>query len=361
MSDYALIESPRIDQQKADAFAAGLVSGLNQAATMLMISIGHRTGLFDRLAELPPSTSDEIASASVLSERYVREWLGAMVSARVVEYDPATKRYRLPPEHAMWLTRATTPNNMAVTAQWISLLGSVEDEIVRAFAHGKGVPYTAYRRFHGVMAEESGQTVVARLVDAIVPLAASLPDTLAKGAQALDVGCGSGQAVMTLAEAFPRSYFTGYDFSTEAIAAAREEARQRGLRNVRFEVRDAATLHEEGRYDLITAFDAIHDQADPAAVLAGIRRALKPSGTFLMQDIGASSHVHENIDHQLGPFLYTVSTMHCMSVSLANNGVGLGTMWGRETALRMLREAGFRDIVVKRLEHDPMNDYFVAR
>ena len=361
MSEQAVIDTPVVNRQKAEAFAGELIAGLNRAATMLMISVGHRTGLFDRLAELPPATVSKIASACALSERYVREWLGAMVSARVVEYEPATQRYVLPPEHAMWLTRAATPNNMAVTAQWIAVLGGVEDEVVQAFAHGKGVPYAAYRRFHTVMAEESGQSVIARLVDAIVPLSPALPAALERGVDALDVGCGAGRAVLTLAAAFPNSRFTGYDLSGEAIAAAREEARQRGLHNIRFEARDVTALAERDVFDLVMAFDAIHDQAHPASVLAGIRKALKPSGTFLMQDIGASSHVHENIDHTFGPFLYTISTMHCMSVSLANKGVGLGTMWGRETALRMLREAGFTEVEVKRLEHDPMNDYFVAR
>ena len=357
----ALIDSPLVDQQKAEAFCGELIAGLNHAGLMLMISVGHRTGLFDCLAQLPPSTSDEIAGASALSERYVREWLGAMVTGKVVDYDAGTGRYSLPAEHAMWLTRTATPNNVAVTAQWISVLGSVEDEVVRAFAHGKGVAYSAYRRFHPVMAEESGQTVIARLVDTIVPLVPGLRERLATGIDALDVGCGAGRAVLRLAEAFPKSRFTGYDLSAEAVAAAEIESRQRRLSNARFEVRDVTTLRDQGAFDLVTAFDAIHDQAQPAAVLAGIRRVLKPDGTFLMQDIGASSHVHENVGHQFGPFLYTISTMHCMSVSLANGGVGLGTMWGRETALRMLGEAGFADVRLEHLEHDPINDYYVAR
>lgn len=143
-----------------------------------MISIGHRTGLFDTLAELPPSTSVRIAKSAGLNERYVREWLGAMVTGRLVDYDPAREVYHLPREHAACLTRSAVPNNIAAFTQYIPLLGRVEDEIVECFERGGGVPYASYPRFHQVMAEESVQTVVAALVDDILPLAPGLPARL---------------------------------------------------------------------------------------------------------------------------------------------------------------------------------------
>jgi ubiquinone/menaquinone biosynthesis C-methylase UbiE len=167
--------------------------------------------------------------------------------------------------------------------------------------------------------------------------------------------------VLRLAEAFPESRFTGYDICEDAIAMARRDAEAAGCRNVRFEVRDVARLDEPERLDLITAFDAIHDQADPAAVLRAVHRALKPDGTFLMQDIDTSSHLHKNIEHPLGTFLYTISCMHCMTVSLAQGGAGLGTCWGVELAEKMLREAGFAQIAVHRLPHDAFNCFFVVR
>jgi 2-polyprenyl-3-methyl-5-hydroxy-6-metoxy-1,4-benzoquinol methylase len=174
----------------------------------------------------------------------------------------------------------------------------------------------------------------------------------------LDVGSGSGRALNLMARTFPNSRFTGYDISEEAIARAEAEAQ--GLTNVRFEIKDAATLDEKERYDLITTFDAIHDQAKPAAVLEGIARALKPDGVYLMQDIAGSSHVHDNMEHPLGPLLYTISTMHCLTVSLSQGGDGLGTMWGEEKAREMLREAGFAKVEVKQLPHDFANSYYVV-
>lgn len=348
------------DAGKAEAFGERLVGMMNGAGLMLMASLGHRTGLFDVMAGLPPSTTGEIAEAAGLSERYVREWLGAMTAGGFVEHDPAMMTYRLPPEHAAWLTRGAA-SNVAASAQWVALLGSVEDRVAEAFAHGRGVPYSAYHRFHEVMAEESGQTVVAALDEHVLPLVPELVERLEGGIDALDIGCGAGRAVMHLAARFPKSRFAGYDLAEEAVAMARAEAARQGLRNVRFEARDLAAMNEEEAFDLVTAFDVIHDQAKPDRVLANVRRALKPGGLYLMQDISCAGRHDEDRGHVFGPFLYTVSCMHCMSVSLANGGPGLGATWGREKALEMLGAAGFDDVRVETLPHDPLNFWFVAR
>jgi 2-polyprenyl-3-methyl-5-hydroxy-6-metoxy-1,4-benzoquinol methylase len=353
-----------LNQAEVEAFAGKMLDMLNGAALALMTSIGHRTGLFDTMASLPPSTSAEIAAAAGLHERYVREWLGAMVTAGVVGLDPATGRFVLPAEHAAVLTRAAAADNMAVFAQYIALLGGVEDDIVECFRHGGGVPYARFPRFHAVMAEDSGQSVLSSLESHVLPLVPGLTDHLATGLRLLDVGCGSGRILNRLAELHPHSWFTGIDLSPEAIGMARAEASRKGLRNVEYLVRDLSDFHETAEveaFDVITTFDAIHDQAKPLNVLKGIHRALKADGLYLMQDIRGSSQIHNNIGHPIGTFLYTVSTMHCMTVSLAQDGDGLGAMWGEEATRDHLQRAGFRSVQTHQLAHDIQNNWYVVR
>jgi ubiquinone/menaquinone biosynthesis C-methylase UbiE len=325
-----------------------------------MTSIGHRTGLFDAMGDLPASTSGEIAAAAGMDERYVREWLGAMVTGGFVDYDEESGRYHLPPEHAASLTRKSPMDNIAVLAQYMPVLAGVEDRIVECFRNGGGVPYGEYGRFHEVMAEDSGQSIVGALLDHILPLAPGLRERLEEGIDVLDIGCGRGRAILKLARTFPKSRFTGYDICQEPVQWASEQAGEEGLANIRFVARDAATLDDENAFDLITAFDVIHDQARPDRVLAVVQRALREGGTFLMQDICGSSHLHKNMDHPIAPLLYAISTMHCMTVSLAQDGMGLGTMWGKEKALEMLADAGFGRVEVRNLEHDIQNNYYLT-
>jgi 2-polyprenyl-3-methyl-5-hydroxy-6-metoxy-1,4-benzoquinol methylase len=348
------------DETKTAAFADRLVQILNDGALNLMIGIGHRTRLFDTMASMPPANSETIARMANLNERYVREWLGAMVAGRIVNFDAEQHAYFLPREHAALLTRGATPVNFAATMQWVAVLGTVEEKIVDCFRNGGGVHYEAFHRFHEVMAEESAQTVVAALTEHILPLAPGLVDKLERGINVLDIGCGSGRAICALAAEFPDSTFVGYDLCDDAIAAATAETARLRLKNARFEKRDVSQLAGGEQFDLITAFDAIHDQAKPDVVLQAISSALRPGGTFLMQDILASSCLEKNLENPIAPFLYTISTMHCMTVSLAQNGAGLGTCWGRELAEKMLHDAGFTHVTVEKLPHDDMNYYYIA-
>jgi 2-polyprenyl-3-methyl-5-hydroxy-6-metoxy-1,4-benzoquinol methylase len=353
--------TPTLDTDRLEAFAGRMVTLLNDAFLALLLSIGHRTELFETLAGIDWATSAEIAERAGLQERYVREWLAGLTVGGIVEHDHEAGRYRLPSEHAALLTRAAGPDNLAYFAQYVPLCGLVEDELIGCFRNGGGVPYSSYPRFQELQAGESAALYDTKLVDLIVPLVPDLPERLAAGIDVLDVGCGQGHAMVVLAKAFPASRFAGYDFAEEGVAAGRAEAASLGLANVRFEARDLATLDEPGRYDLVTAFDVIHDLAKPEAVLAAIRAALRPGGTFLMVDIQASSHLHENLEHPLAPLLYTASTVHCMTVSLSQGGPGLGAMWGEQLALSMLHDAGFSDVEVERLEGDVLHNFYVAR
>ena len=341
-------------------FAGRMNHMLNEAALALMVSVGHRTGLFDVMAEMPPATSAEIASRASLNERYVREWLAAMTVGRIVEHDSAKEHYTLPADHAAWLTRAAGMNNLAIKMQFIGMLALVEDQIVDCFRHGGGIPYEAFPKFHALMAEGSAADQDATLIDVTLPLVPGLIDRLRQGIDVADVGCGSGHAINLMAEALPRSRFTGFDLSDASLAAARSEAERKGLANARFVARDAAHLGETGRFDFITTFDAVHDQARPDLMLGGIAEALRPDGVYLCVEPAASSTLAENMDRPIALFRYTVSCMHCMTVSLAEGGMGLGTMWGEQTARKMLSEAGFTAIESAHVHGDDIDAYIIA-
>jgi SAM-dependent methyltransferase len=342
-------------------FAAHLLGVFNSGMLTLMIGIGHRTHLFDVMATLPPSSSSEIAEAAGLDERYVREWLGAMTTGGIVNHDPASLTFVLPPEHAASLTRAAGSGNLAVMAQWVGLLAQVEDKVVDCFHHGGGVAYDAFpERLWAVQAEDSGVRYDADLIAVTLPLVPGLVERLPQGIDVADVGCGSGHAINLMAEAFPASHFVGLDSSVPGPAAARAETQRLGVTNATFVQQDAASLEGRERYDFITTFDAVHDQARPDLVLAGIARLLKPGGVYLCVDIAASSVLAENIDHPMGPFLYSASCLNCMTVSLAEGGMGLGSVWGEQLALQMLADAGFTSVEVAHVEGDFLNNYYIA-
>jgi len=357
-----MTDNPSYNTSKAENFATSLIEMLNKSSLALMTSIGHRTGLFDAMAEMHYATSDEIAVKTSLNERYIREWLGALVTAGVVDYEPSSKKYFLPREHAAFLTRKAGADNLAVFSQYMAVMGEVEDSIIACFKNGGGVPYSKFHRFHEVMAEDSGQSVLSSLESHVLPLVSGLVDQLNTGIEVLDVGCGSGRIINRMASQFPNSRFTGIDLSEEAIDRASSAASQMKLKNVEYLIRDLSDFDQTApveKYDFIATFDAIHDQGKPLNVLKGIYRALKQDGVYLMQDISGTGHLEEDVKHPIGTFLYTISCMHCMTVSLAQDGEGLGAMWGESKTIEYLNKAGFNQVVTNKLAHDIQNNWYV--
>lgn len=348
------------DAAAAERFTERFIAMLDHGAVAVMVAIGHRTRLFDAMATLPPATSAEIAERAGLVERYVREWLACMVTGRIVAYDPAASTYHLPPEHAAILTRDAPLGNFAVPARFIAQMGAVQDLVVECLETGRGTRYDEYPCFHEVMAEDSGQTVVAQLFDAILPLAPGLAGRLEAGIDVLDAGCSRGQALLAMAERFPASRFLGLDLCPDAIAHGTADASERGLANIAFEAVDLSRYDAKAAFDLVTSFDAVHDQKDPDGLVGTLHRALRPGGIYLMQDIGGSARLENNLDFPLASLLYAISTMHCTPISIGQGGPGLGTMWGWETAQACLDAAGFATVTWHVLPHDPMNVWFVA-
>ncbi len=347
------------DKQRVQEFARKLFGLYTSGLLTLMVHIGHRTGLFDALAE-GPASSRSLAERAGLNERYVREWLGAMATGGIVTYDAASRAFSLPPEHALCLTGSSS-RNLAPGSQTLPMLAKRLPGIIECFRTGGGVPYAEFRPDFTEAQDASWRLIYdGLLLKGFLPAAKGLPERLRAGIRVADVGCGTGHAVNLMAREYPKSTFVGYDLGEDALARASAEAREMGLANARFEVLDATQLPAAPTFDLITSFDAIHDQKDPATVLRRIAAALAPEGIYLMIEPKASSNLEDNIGNPFAPYMYGMSVLHCMTVSLAADGAGLGTAWGEQVARRMLAAAGFASVEVVDAP-GPQNSIYICR
>lgn len=325
-------------------FAAHLTATMTGSALTMLIGVGHRTRLFEAAAS-GPATSGELAGRAGLQERYVREWLGAMVTGGIFTFEAG--QYTFPPQHAKFLLGETASNLMPSLLTLSAFTGILPD-LERSFADGGGVPRSAYGPHLETLGAKTGDSwkhvYREHLVDGFFGAVPGLKERLAAGARVLDLGCGTGNAVAVAARAFPASRFTGLDINASVVEQARDTAK--GLPNAEFAVGDAAELTADPPYDVITAFDAVHDQDRPDVVLRRIRGALDRDGLFFMVDTNFSSHVENNIGNPLAALCYSISLMYCTTTSLAEGGAALGAMWGTEKASEMLADAGFGHVDV---------------
>ncbi len=355
----AMIETP-VDPAQVEGFMGRVMSMYAGAMLNYMIDIGHRTGLLAAAAD-GAATSEELAGRAGLTERYVREWLATMVSGGIVEYDPPTRTYTLPPAHAACLIDGRGPINLAPFAAFQTHLAKHVHQVARAFKEGGGVPYAEYRpEFTDVMDGASRGFLDAFLLDYCVPLVPGLADRLTAGGRVADVGCGTGHALVLLGRAYPQSTFVGYDIDDAALARGRAEAAGAGLTNVRYEACDAARLVVDEPFDAIFVFDAVHDQVDPARVLRRIHDALRPGGFFVMKEPHAADALEDNLLNPMAPILYGCSTLHCLPISLAHGGAGIGTMFAEGLARQLLADAGFTGIDVHPVAGDPADAVYVC-
>jgi SAM-dependent methyltransferase len=348
-----------VDSAAVEACTQRIFGAYVDSVLVLMIDLADRTGMLDGLV-VAPGTSQEVAVRTGLDERYVRECLSALVTGGLVGYDPGTGHYRLSNEQALCLT-GEQATNLAPLSRLPTLLAHHVAEGAEVVRAGGGIPYERFRPdFTAVMDGISRRVFDGPLLETIVPLDDALPERLARGIRVADIGCGTGHSTVVLAEAFPASSFVGYDLSDDALEVGRAEARAAELSNVTFEQLDVRELPDDPPFDLVVGFDVIHDQVDPSGVLDRVFRALTPGGRFLMLDIRAASRLEDNLVNPLAPFLYGISTLHCMTVSLAHGGAGLGTVWGEQVARSMLADAGFVDVTVHEVPDDPLNQVYLA-
>lgn len=311
------------------------------AATVFTLAVADRSGLMKVLGTSEPVTITAAAEAAALDRRYVEEILSQLAAAGVVDYDPGAGTFLLPPERAAVIADDSSPYAMTGWLDMLPAAGQHLDEIAEATRDGGGVPASRFsdRMVQAVDRANAPSTRIL-LTRRWLP---AMPDVVARleaGARVADVGCGAGAAALTMAGAYPESDFTGFDLDPRAVELASRRAAEIGLGNVRFEVASADDIPTDPGFDLITAFDVVHDLADPAGALARFREALDAGGTFLMMEPAVAARLEDNLEPRVA-LLYGISLLFCMTQSLAEGGAGLGTAWGPARAEALCREAGF--------------------
>jgi len=351
------------DPEKLKAYLGMVFGSLSGAMTSAMISLGDRLGLYRVLAERGPVTSHELAAATGLKERWLREWLYQQGAAGVLERH-GEERFSLSAEGQAVLADENHPAFGAGFFAHLPQTLGVVDRLPEAFRTGVGLPYDAFGP-EGAAGIERGFAPWFRtmLVPTAIPRLPGVADALRRGAVAADIGCGSGVAVLELARAFPSSVFHGYDISQHALARARASQRKSGITNAHFHDATIESLASDSSVDFATAFDCLHDMAHPERVLAAVRKAISPNGVFLICDIKARDSFDENVRRNpMAAMMYGTSVLSCMSSALSEpDGLGLGTLGFPESlARKMCAEAGFTRFEPIDFGH-PVNAFYVVR
>lgn len=350
--------APAIDLDSLHKVIGQLVSDYNAAMASALVYIGDRNGLFAALDGEGAVTPEELAAKTGQSSRYLREWLSAMACSGYVVYDPGSGRFTLPPEQAFCLANPDSPAFFSGLFEMLPTWYGNAPKVAEAFKTGTGVSQQEYGTefWHGFERFTRAQ-FLNHLTQHWIPAIPELEAKLQAGAWVADIGCGNGQAILILAQAYPRSQFAGYDNYDLAVENARKRATEAGVDGrVHYELGDVVQ-GVPGRYDLITVFDTVHDMVDPVGALTAIRQALAPDGVLLWTEFNVSGDLEENLTNplNLAKFTYSASTLYCMTTSLSQGGAGIGTCMGPHKAEELAREAGFGSF--RRL---PIDDPFTA-
>jgi 2-polyprenyl-3-methyl-5-hydroxy-6-metoxy-1,4-benzoquinol methylase len=354
---------PDLDTEKLKNYAKLVFGSLGGAMTSAMVYLGDRLGLYGTLADLGSATSAELAARTGLHERWLREWLHQQGAAGFLEHR-GEGRFAISPEGVAVLADESHPAFGAGFFSQLPALMGLADPIAESFRTGLGHPYDAMGP-DGAAGVERGLAPWFRalLVPFVLPRVPGVVDALESGAEAADVGCGAGVALLELAKAFPRSRFHGYEISAHALERAERNRAAAGVANATFHAARRDPLPEDARFAFVTTFDCLHDMADPAQAIGSIRRAIRPDGTWLVADIKCYPSYEENVARNpMAAMMYGTSVLTCMSSALSEpGGLGLGTLGFHEAlARRMTREAGFTRFDPLDLGH-PVNAFYVVR
>ncbi|MEE8304901.1 MAG: class I SAM-dependent methyltransferase [Candidatus Tectomicrobia bacterium] len=332
-----------MDKDKTQQFMMKVVGDVGASVAAGLVFIGDRVGLFQAMASAGPLRLDEVVAKTGLQARYVEEWLGGMVSAAYLTYDPEAQTYTLPDEHAFFLASQGTDHYLGGLFKGLPGLLSVAPKVATAFEQGGGVAFQDYGADFPLTVEHMNRGLYEqRLVQSWLPTMPEVVETLQRGGSALDIGCGTGIVPILLAKAFPQARVAGLDIDQRSIEIARDHAQEAELGDrVTFTVGSAKWLPDMPQYDFISTFDCVHDLVDPLGTLKRIRNILAPGGTYLMVEPNVADRLEDTVNNPFASMLYGISVLHCLTQSLAHDGAGLGACWGETKARELVQEAGF--------------------
>ena len=349
-----------IDEAKLHNFVGKMLNDLGGAISVPTVRVGFRLGLFDALAEAPATSTQLAQRAGGLHERYVREWALAQAANGFVDFDPGTGSFSLSPEQAMVFVNRDSPVYLAGAFEMVAAMIEAEPKVEECFRNGKGVRWGDHA---GCLFCATGAFFrpgyVNNIVQSWIPAMDGMEAKLRSGAKVADVGCGVGFSTLLMAQAYPESRFTGYDFHEPSIEDARRHAQDHGLGDrVRFEVAAAKDIAEQD-FDFITMYDCLHDMGDPKGCAAHMRRILAPGGSWMIVEPIAGDRPQDNLN-PVGRLYYNASTMICVPTSLDQEvGEGLGAQAGQARLTAVISEGGFQS--VERVAEGPFNMVLRAR
>jgi 2-polyprenyl-3-methyl-5-hydroxy-6-metoxy-1,4-benzoquinol methylase len=348
-----------IDGNKLNELLGKMLGDVGAAMGAALVLLGDKFGLYKALAAAGPLTSAELASRTGTVERYVREWAAAQAAAGYINYDPASARFSISPEQALLLADESGPAFFPGIYEVVAAAVRDEPKVAEAFRNGGGVGWHEHDPclFRGT--ERFFRPGYAtHLVSEWIPALEGVEDKLKRGARVADVGCGHGASVILMAQAYPKSEFTGFDYHEPSIVRARELAREAGVAaRVRFE--RASAKDYPGTYDFVAFFDCLHDMGDPVGAASHVKSTLNPGGTWMVVEPCAGDRIEENFN-PIGRLFYAASTMICVPASLSQEvALGLGNSAGEKRLREVLTAGGFTR--VRRATSTPFNLVLEAR
>ncbi len=350
-----------VDEQRLEQLMGTMVGYMTGGAVCFSVWLGDELGLYRAMAGSGPLSADDVASKSKCNPRLVREWLDGQAAGGLVHYDAAKDTYELSEEAAMALADDESP---AFVARAMNAFGSmfIDMEKVRDAFRGDGA--LSWKDHHPCLFSgtewffRTGYR--AMLATAWIPALDGVSEKLAQGANVADVGCGHGASVVVMAEAFPNSKITGFDFHEASIATARKRAADAGVADrTSFEVTTAKGY--PGTYDLVCFFDCLHDMGDPVGIARYALEHLEPDGTvMLVEPFALDSRAKNMTENPMAALLYAASSSICTPNSLSQEvGLGLGAQAGEERLRQVFEEAGFGSF--RRATETPLNMILEAK